>query len=72
MQPAELPRQFEMRCLNCGWQPQYGERTVTEPEEARAIRQFTAELFSSPMHLRATLSRYPGERTASHPEKKQR
>lgn len=47
VQVVDLSKNQEMRCLNCGWQPQYGERTITETEEARSIRRFTAELFSS-------------------------
>ena len=47
VQVVDLSKKREMRCLNCGWQPQYGERTITETEEARSIRRFTAELFSS-------------------------
>ncbi len=41
----DLSKKLEMRCLNCGWQPQYGERVIQETEEARSIRRFTAELF---------------------------
>ena len=47
VQIVDLSKKQEMRCLNCGWQPQYGERTITETEEARSIRRFTAELFST-------------------------
>ena len=47
VQMVDLSIKREIRCLNCGWQPQYGERTITETEEARSIRRFTAELFSS-------------------------
>jgi len=46
-QMVDLSKKQEMRCLNCGWQPQYGERTIQETDEARSIRRFTAELFSS-------------------------
>jgi len=46
VQEIDLSKKLEMRCLNCGWQPQYGERMVRETEEARSIRRFTAELFA--------------------------
>lgn len=46
VQEIDLSKKLEMRCLNCGWQPQYGERVVRETEEARSIRRFTAELFA--------------------------
>lgn len=45
VQEIDLSKKLEMRCLNCGWQPQYGERVIRETEEARSIRQFTAGLF---------------------------
>ena len=45
VQEIDLSKKLEMRCLNCGWQPQYGERVIQETEEARSIRRFTAELF---------------------------
>lgn len=45
VQEIDLSKKLEMRCLNCGWQPQYGERVIRETEEARSIRRFTAELF---------------------------
>lgn len=50
VQEIDLSKKLEMRCLNCGWQPQYGERVIRETEEARSIRRFTAEMFgvSSP------------------------
>ncbi len=44
VQEIDLSKKLEMRCLNCGWQPQYGERVIQETEEARSIRRFTAEL----------------------------
>ena len=47
VQVVDLSKKREMRCLNCGWQPQYGQRTITETDEARSIRRFTAKLFSS-------------------------
>jgi len=47
VQVVDLATTREMRCLNCGWQPQYGERTITETQESRSIRRFTAELFST-------------------------
>lgn len=46
VQEIDLSKKLEMRCLNCGWQPQYGERVIRETEEARSIRRFTAELFA--------------------------
>jgi len=45
VQEMDLSAKIEIRCLNCGWQPQYGERVIQETEEARSIRRFTAELF---------------------------
>ena len=46
VQMVDLSKKLEMRCLNCGWQPQYGERVIRETEEARSIRRFTAEMFA--------------------------
>lgn len=45
VQEIDFSKKIEMRCLNCGWQPQYGERVIQETEEARSIRRFTSELF---------------------------
>ncbi len=45
VQEVDLSKKIEIRCLNCGWQPRYGERVVQETEESRSIRRFTAELF---------------------------
>jgi hypothetical protein len=45
VQEIDLSKKLEMRCLNCGWQPQYGQRVIQETEEARSIRRFTADLF---------------------------
>ncbi len=45
VQEIDLSKKLEMRCLNCGWQPQYGERVIRETDEARSIRRFTAEMF---------------------------
>ncbi len=44
VQEIDLCTKLEIRCLNCGWQPQYGERVIQETEEARSIRRFTAKL----------------------------
>ncbi len=30
IQTIDLSKKIEMRCLNCGWQPQYGERIIKE------------------------------------------
>ena len=43
---VDCNKKLEMRCLNCGWQPQYGKRLIQETEEARSIRRFTASVFS--------------------------
>ena len=45
-QSIDLSEKIETRCLNCGWQPQYGARIIKEPEEARAIRRFTGGFLS--------------------------
>ena len=47
VQEIDLSKKLEMRCLNCGWQPQYGERVIQETEESRSIRRFTAELLGA-------------------------
>ena len=44
VQEIDFSQKIERRCLNCGWQPQYGERVIQETEEARSIRRFTSEL----------------------------
>ena len=46
VQAVDTTQKVEMRCLNCGWQPQFGERFIKESEEARSIRRFTAEFLS--------------------------
>ncbi len=46
VQAVDPTKKVEMRCLNCGWQPQFGERIIKESEEARSIRRFTAEFLS--------------------------
>ncbi len=46
VQAVDPTQKVEMRCLNCGWQPQFGERIIKESEEARSIRRFTAEFLS--------------------------
>lgn len=35
----------EIKCLNCGWKPQYHARIIVESEEIRSIRQYTQRLF---------------------------
>jgi hypothetical protein len=45
-QSIDLSEKIETRCLNCGWQPQYGARIIKEPEDARAIRRFTGGFLS--------------------------
>jgi hypothetical protein len=50
VQEIDLSKKLEMRCLNCGWQPQYGERVIRETEEARSIRRFTAKMFGVSSH----------------------
>ena len=34
----------ELRCINCGWRPQYDSRTTTESETSRWFRQATRNL----------------------------
>lgn len=46
--PGDLPRSIEQRCVNCGWQPKFGMRVVTESAEAKALRRRTAEFFVEP------------------------
>ncbi len=45
-QPIDLTPLNDIRCVNCGWQPQWGTRIVKENEEVRSIRRFTAQCVS--------------------------
>jgi len=56
VQAVDPPKKVEMRCLNCGWQPQFGERIIKESEEARSIRRFTAEFLSGSSRFTPTTS----------------
>jgi hypothetical protein len=42
---ANGPAAKEIKCLNCGWKPQYHDRIIVESEEIRSIRQYTHKLF---------------------------
>ena len=42
-QAVHLTTKNDIRCINCGWQPQWGTRVVTESDEVRSIRRLTAE-----------------------------
>ena len=57
IQEVTLARDLEIRCLNCGWQPQYGQRVIQETEEARSIRRFTAGLFGGASNSNKKLPR---------------
>ncbi len=46
-QSVDLTIKNDIRCINCGWQPQWGTRVVTESDELRSIRRLTAELCST-------------------------
>ena len=46
-QAVDLTTKNDIRCINCGWQPQWGTRVVTESDELRSIRRLTAELCST-------------------------
>ncbi len=46
-QAADLSTKNDIRCINCGWQPQWGTRVVTESDELRSIRRLTAKLCST-------------------------
>jgi|GEM_PF-6156580 len=48
VQPTASSETGEIKCVNCGWQPQCGMRVMTESEEARAVRHRTAQLFNAP------------------------
>ena len=39
---------WEIRCINCGWQPHLGNRTVGVSKEMRTIRNLTTNIFSHP------------------------
>lgn len=39
----ESSQPIEIRCINCGWQPQWGMRIIDETEEARTIRRLTTQ-----------------------------
>ena len=42
-QAINLTTKNDIRCINCGWQPQWGTRVVTESDEVRSIRRLTAQ-----------------------------
>ena len=42
-QAIDLTTKNDIRCINCGWQPQWGTRVVEESDEVRSIRRLTAE-----------------------------
>ena len=46
IQMIGLLQPIELRCINCGWQPQWGTRIITESDEARDIRQLSTQLVS--------------------------
>jgi len=43
---GETMRQTIIRCLNCGWQPQYQAPIIRETEEARTMRTLTNQFVS--------------------------
>ena len=47
-QPLNAANLMDIRCINCGWQPQWGTRIVTESAEVRSIRKMTSQLFFQP------------------------
>lgn len=56
VQAVDTTQKVEMRCLNCGGQPQFGGRIIKESEEARSIRRFTAEFLSGSSKYTPTTS----------------
>jgi len=46
IEAGETMRQTIVRCLNCGWQPQYQTPMITETEESRAMRTLTNQFVS--------------------------
>ncbi|MCA9471341.1 MAG: hypothetical protein MRJ96_06490 [Nitrospirales bacterium] len=46
-QVIDLTTENDIRCINCGWQPQWGTRVVSESDEVRSIRRLTAEFCTS-------------------------
>ena len=47
-QPINSSNMMDIRCINCGWQPQWGTRIVTESAEVRSIRKLTSQFFFQP------------------------
>lgn len=45
-EPGERLDSTVVRCLNCGWQPQYQMPVIQETEETKTIRSLTAEFLS--------------------------
>lgn len=45
-EPGESLAQIVIRCINCGWQPQYQAPIIQETEEARTCRLLTAQFVS--------------------------
>ncbi|MGB0908830.1 MAG: hypothetical protein ACPGYT_00585 [Nitrospirales bacterium] len=43
-QAIDLTTKNDIRCINCGWQPQWGTRVITESDEVRTIRRLTTKL----------------------------
>ena len=46
-QAIDLTTKNDIRCINCGWQPQWGTRVISESDEVRSIRRLTAEFCTS-------------------------
>ena len=63
LQQPDPSQPIEIRCVNCGWQPQWGTKIVTETDEIRSIRRLTAK-FSSESVWRGT----PAMRTRTFSE----
>ena len=45
---TDLSSVLEIRCVNCGWQPQWGTRTVGVSKEIHSIRNLTTKMFFQP------------------------
>ncbi|RMH35991.1 MAG: hypothetical protein D6690_07325 [Nitrospirae bacterium] len=41
--PQDSSQPLEIRCINCGWQPQWGTKIIVETEEARTMRRLTVQ-----------------------------
>ena len=61
-EPSDLGTTSDIKCVNCGWQAQWGGRLITESDEFRSIRRLATQFSAQPDLHRALLFRF-GQRS---------